>query len=298
MNSARLAQDFPSATLEACLSQLATTAGGFPTTASPSSVLPSPDTTTEAYAEDQARANRRKTMDFLEPLLRRHEAQTVLDVGCGVGTMVEALLGAGYDAYGSDLDGLQRHWARQQQSRSRFVVVDPLEMRLPFPDNSIDFAFTFGVIEHVGTTDGHADRRPDYQHVRARWLREVFRVVRQGGHVLVAGPNRGFPVDVAHGPDSRASFLSRRIAERTGVTLHATWGENFLWSYGDVRRHLADLDYSIEPLNPSAYIGLSRAPRALRGLVRAYMDHLPRSLLGTGFNPWVMALVRKGDAPR
>jgi hypothetical protein len=33
--------------------------------------------------------------------------------------------------------------------------------------------------------------------------------------------------------------------------------------------------------------------RPLRALVRAYVRWLPKPLLGTGFNPWVAALIKK-----
>ncbi len=252
-----------------------------------------PDATTEAYAEEQERVNARKTHDFLLPLIRRTESHRVLDVGCGVGTMVRALLEEGFDAYGSDLPGLERFWSRNSRARDRFAAVDALNMKLPFADGSVDFAYTFGVIEHVGTTDGHADRRPDHHEIRRRWLREIWRTVRPGGHLLVAGPNRTFPVDVAHGPDSRASRFGKWFASRYGATLHATWGENFLWSYGDVRRYLDGLPYELEALNPGAYIGYSRVPSAVRLLVKAYVASIPTALLDSGLNPWVMALLRK-----
>src|SRR5205807_3832455 len=44
-------------------------------------------------------------------------------------------------------------------------------------------------------------------------------------------PNRCFPVDTAHGPDSMAMNWEKTFAARTGVTIHRPWGENFLWGY-------------------------------------------------------------------
>jgi len=166
-------------------------------------------------------------------------------------------------------------------------------LKLPFGDASLDFVFTLGVIEHVGTSNGHSDRLPDYHARREQWLREVFRVVRPGGAMLVAGPNRGFPVDVAHDLDSRASRLEGWLSRKLKISLHKTWGESFLWAYRDVHRYLRGLPYTLEPQPIAGFLACSRVPGPLRPLVRAYVDHMPRRLYGTGFNPWVMALVRK-----
>ena len=252
-----------------------------------------PDTTTDEYAANQEAANTRRVIDYLVPLVKAAGARTVLDVGCGVGAMVRTLLELGYDAYGVDLPGLHRHWSRLELPPDQMYIVDPIRLRLPFAADSLDFAFTLGVIEHVGTSDGMADRLPNYDVIRMAWLREVFRVVRPGGAMLIAGPNRRFPVDVAHGLDSRASPIERWMSEKMKASVHKTWGENFLWSYGDIERYLHGLPHRIDPQPIAGFLACSRVPGAVRPLVQAYVDHLPKSLLGTGFNPWVMALVHK-----
>lgn len=252
-----------------------------------------PDVTTDDYAAAQEAVNARKTLDYLLPRARARGARRVLDVGCGVGTMVRTFEQQGFEAYGVDLPGLHRHWQRLGLSTDRMFVVDPDQLRLPFADGAIDFVFTLGVIEHIGTTNGHSDRRPDYHAVRRQWLREVFRVVRPGGAMLVAGPNRGFPVDAAHDLDTRSSALERWLSRRVGLSVHRTWGAYFLWNHADVRRYLDGLPCTIEPQSVEGFLSFGRAHGALQGLLGAYVRHLPRALWGTGFNPWVMALVTK-----
>ncbi|MBK6789512.1 MAG: class I SAM-dependent methyltransferase [Betaproteobacteria bacterium] len=256
-------------------------------------VKDAPDTTTDEYAADQELVNSRRVTEYLVPLAKAIGAHTVLDVGCGVGAMVRTFLGLGYEAYGVDLPGLHRHWSRLALPQDQMFIVDPAKLRLPFATDSVDFAYTLGVIEHVGTSDGMADRLSSYDSIRKEWLRELFRVVRPGGAMLVAGPNRHFPIDVAHGPDSRATAVERWLSEMLKASVHKVWGQNFLWSYGDVRRYLQGLPYQIEPQPIAGFLSCSRVPSAVRPAVQAYIDHLPRSLLGTGFNPWVMALVHK-----
>lgn len=254
------------------------------------------DATTDEYAEVQAHANVRKTLEFVLPLVRSFVARSVLDVGCGVGTMVRTLRDYGFDAYGVDLVELEHYWRRHGHSPAHFFIVDPLELELPFADGSIDFAFSLGVIEHVGTSDGHATRLPNYRAIRRHWLREVYRAVRPGGHLLIGGPNRRFPVDVAHGLDSAASRVETALSRMVGASVHNIFGDNFLWAYSDIAEYLDGLPYSMTPLNVGDYVGYSRVPRVVRGLVTQYVKRMPRRLLGTGFNPWVMALIRKHDA--
>ena len=252
-----------------------------------------PDTTTELYAQVQTEVNASKVHEYVLPKVRSLGARTVLDVGCGVGAMVKAFLEQGYEAYGADLPGLHRHWLQMGLSTDAMFIVSPDELRLPFLDGTLDFAYSFGVIEHVGTTDGMADRSQDYHARRRQWLREIYRTIRPGGAMLICGPNRNFPVDVAHGPDSRASGLENWMSARLGASVHKTWGEHFLWSYKDFARYLDGLSYRMEPQSVAGFLALSRVPGPLRKLAQAYIDRLGGRLLGTGFNPWVMSLIHK-----
>jgi SAM-dependent methyltransferase len=253
----------------------------------------SPDTTSDEYATAQALLNAEKATAYLLPMAQAKGARSVLDVGCGVGTMVQAFIAKGFDAYGVDLPGLHRHWSRQGLPADRMFIVDPARLRLPFADGGVDFLFTLGVIEHVGTSDGHADRLPNHHELRQQWLRELYRVVRPGGAMLIGGPNRRFPVDMAHGLDSRASGLERWLSAKMKTSVHRTWGDNFLWAYEDIDRYLQGLTYRMEPQSITGFLSCSRVPGPVRPLVQAYLNHLPRPLRGTGFNPWVMALVNK-----
>ncbi|MCA9483976.1 MAG: class I SAM-dependent methyltransferase [Nitrospina sp.] len=251
------------------------------------------DATTEDYANTQMEANEEKTRNFILPYIVKNNARTVLDVGCGVGTMVQFLLREGFDAYGVDLASLTGYWHKQKLDANHFFVIDPMNFELPFLDDTFDFIFTLGVIEHIGTTNGHSDRHENYHEYRKKWLREVFRVVKPGGHMLIGGPNRNFPIDTAHGLDSRASTLEKKISSMAGVSIHKTWGENFLWSYQDFPVYLEGLDFRLKGQRVSGYGNYSRVPGLFRHLARWYVDYMPGFFLETGLNPWVMALIKK-----
>ena len=251
------------------------------------------DVTTEDYAAAQNDYQAAKTRSFVLPVLRELPATRVLDVGCGIGGMVETIADAGYEAFGVDLIGLDRRWRDLERSTERFFVVDPMRFALPFADGAIDFAFSLGVIEHIGTTDGHSDRRPDWHEMRRDWLREVFRTLPVGGRMLIGGPNRGFPVDVAHGLDSQAAPWERWLSARLGRSVHRIWGDNFLWSFGDLTRYLDELAFKVEARSVDGLLDFGRVPATLRALVKGYVRNLPRVLLGTGMNPWMLAVITR-----
>ena len=122
-------------------------------------------------------------------------------------------------------------------------------------------------------------------------------VTVQPSNPALAGPNRTFPIDVAHGLDSRASQWEKTVSRWLGASLHKTWGDNFLWGYADLQRYLAGLECSIQPVSVANYLHFSRVPASVHGLVRFYVRHLPQFLLGTWMNPWMAALVTKARKP-
>jgi len=251
------------------------------------------DSTTDEYADDQKEVNVEKTHRYILPYLKKYDVKTVADIGCGVGVMVDTISAEGYEAYGVDLITLSRYWEKLGLNKDRFFLVDPYSFELPFEDNSLDFVFTLGVIEHVGTSNGHSDRLEDYHTIRKEWLRELFRVVKPGGRMLIGGPNRNFPIDTAHGADTQSSALEKYLSSKVGSTVHKTWGDNFLWGYADIHRYLEGLDYSMEAQSVKGLVEFSRVPKFFRGISRMYTDNLPVCLRATGFNPWMLALIEK-----
>lgn len=255
--------------------------------------MASPDTTTAEYAEEQTRANTEKVHSYLVPLIKKLKVSSILDVGCGLGVMVRTLLEQPYDAYGVDLPALGKYWREQSLPKEHFFVVGPSSMKLPFYDNSLDFVYSLGVAEHVGTSDGHAARRPDYHNIRREWIREIYRVVRPGGFLLIGGPNRNFPIDVAHGLDTKANAIEKCLSRILHASIHRVWRPHFLWGYGDIKQYLYGLPSQIQGLSVFGLLAHGRVPKILRPLTSAYTRHLPKKLLATGFNPWMMALIQK-----
>jgi 2-polyprenyl-3-methyl-5-hydroxy-6-metoxy-1,4-benzoquinol methylase len=100
----------------------------------------------------------------------------VLDCGCGAGDYVLALRALGADAWGIE-------YARHKLVKAPAPVAGRLSVGdlhdIAMRDQSVDVALLNEVLEHV----------PDER----RALREVHRVLKPGGVLLIFSPNRRFP---------------------------------------------------------------------------------------------------------
>jgi len=100
----------------------------------------------------------------------------VLDVGCGPGVMVQELVNLGYECWGIDVSSKMVEECRNNFghiAQAHFSVGDAT--RLDFPDNFFDAVVCMGVIDH--TEDSEAS------------LREMARVVKSNGRLLISFPN-------------------------------------------------------------------------------------------------------------
>lgn len=121
----------------------------------------------------------RRLMELFPPeLLQSH--QPVLEIGCGTGLYSRKLISRFSRRYiGSDLSPGMLQVARRGG-------IGPLlsadASRLPIGDHSVGAVFAFGVLHHV----------PDTQ----RTLREVARILKPGGVLMLMEPNRLNPCNI------------------------------------------------------------------------------------------------------
>jgi SAM-dependent methyltransferase len=111
---------------------------------------------------------------FLEAGLR--PGDSVLDLGCGDGAFTAVMAAAGADPVGAEVADVALARARERHPELDFRLV-AIEGPLPFQDALFDVVWASEVIEHVADT--------------ARWLSEVRRVLKPGGHLLVTTPSHG-----------------------------------------------------------------------------------------------------------
>lgn len=262
------------------------------------------DTTPEEYAETQEYCGLRLFEEYTKPVLLRAPFRSVLDVGCGMGMGISRLVEEGHEAaYGIDLPNMGKFWARSGKDPEHFFCCDGAW--LPFQDSFFDVVYSLGVIEHIGTVLGYFTLSPDYQHIRQSFADELLRVTRPGGRILIACPNKHFPIDIQHrpkdalSPDSLTSRLRASVYEWTGVNIHRTWGPYHLLSYAEVRQLFCGSGRAsaFEAMPLRGYFGFSTFERGslkpLLRLARFYIENLPGFLRTSFLNPYMLAQITK-----
>jgi SAM-dependent methyltransferase len=127
-------------------------------------------------------------------ILDRVPLGKVLDVGCGTGRLAERLADAGYNVMGLDQSRGMLHHVRER--RPDIPVVAGESTALPFRDEIFSMTYCIAVLHHVAEPGA----------VR-QTLREMSRVTRPGGHVLIWDHNAANP----YWP-----ILMRRVPQDTG----------------------------------------------------------------------------------
>jgi SAM-dependent methyltransferase len=120
------------------------------------------------------------------------EGWRLLDVGCGTGTMLVCLAGYG-EARGIDADEEAVRFCRRRGLENAEHVTSET---LPFDDDAFNVVTALDVLEHVDDD--------------TRMLREIRRVLRPGGTLLVSVPAYRF----LWGPQDEISHHKRRYTAR------------------------------------------------------------------------------------
>ncbi len=245
---------------------------------------------------DEIRTNTFTTRNYSIPLLRKLAGRELaglrlLSAGCGVGVDVDLYRAAGIEAYGVDCGSRIAAWAgRQHPEALHFASV----AHLPFPDATFDAVVTGCLLPHIGVVGDSVDVSDGVEEARQQVAREMLRVTRPGGHIVMGNPNRLCPVDLFHkGQMAHPAALGR---------WHPTT-ERFLLSFDDHVRLFGNAAV-VSTLPVSGYWGFhSKQERpatwVLAQLLKAYLrllslpplDRLRRS----GFNPWLMVLATKAE---
>jgi SAM-dependent methyltransferase len=258
--------------------------------------------TTGEYASSQETSGIRVYEEFLKPFLLREPYRRVLDVGCGIGQEVSMLLEDGYDAYGIDLPNLTRFWAQRGNDPRHFVCASA--GKLPFPARFFDLVYSLGVIEHIGTQTGDCTLSDNYQEARQAYADEIRRVTKPGGWILIACPNKCFPIDIQHGPGDALTSPNRIrgwMFRKTGMNVHSVWGESHLLSHSEVRMLFCPSDEvsSFESLSLKGLFGFGRFRKgflkSLAGLAMLYIEHLPSVVWSSPLNPYLLVAIRKSE---
>ena len=155
-------------------------------------------------------ANVRKMNEWLLPLLKSNFTNkplkdiVLLSVGCGFGADIDTLVDIGVNAYGVEPYVRTNMW-HQRANRGRFIVADGRDM--PFKNGIFDVVYAAEVLEHVGKEEAENTEANRVQEKREEFAKELTRVLKPGGIMVITTPNRHFCIDMGHA----ANFWGIRV---------------------------------------------------------------------------------------
>lgn len=191
------------------------------------------------------------------------DGKTVLDVASGAGFGMQMLRAAGARVVGLDYDNEALHGVRGLIANAPLVHGDAT--RLPLRDATVDAVVSFETLEHVRDA--------------AAMVRELRRVLKAGGRLILSTPNKNF------GPPELHTNNQYHIQEFTAVELRTLLGGSFsrVTLYGQIPsaeyRYVPFLmvDHHLEP-QALAWKAQARLPYPVR-------DRIARAVSGRGFYP-------------
>lgn len=110
----------------------------------------------------------------------------VLDVGCGAGTIIQHLIGEGYDIYGYDFPNRLKILRKNFEGGilgdfDQHIKIAEDERHIPFEDSFFDVLYANQVFEHVKFID--------------RMFEECARVIKPEGVLLINFPLATYPIE-------------------------------------------------------------------------------------------------------
>ncbi|OHB79430.1 MAG: hypothetical protein A2Z25_17650 [Planctomycetes bacterium RBG_16_55_9] len=128
----------------------------------------------ELQAGKEERGNLQMNLEFLAQTNVLKPGDKVLEIGCGIGSVVFELSKQGYDVTGTDISGEAIAYGLKKYGGIRLEV--QAAETLPYEDESFDVVLSFDLFEHIAQIDRHVS--------------EVRRVLRPGGSYLFQTPNK------------------------------------------------------------------------------------------------------------
>lgn len=128
----------------------------------------------ELAAGKEQRGNLRTNLEFITQTNLLKQNDRILEIGCGIGSIVSELARQGYDITGTDISGEAISYGLKKYGDIE-LKVQPAE-DLQFEDESFDVVLSFDLFEHIARIDSH--------------ISEVHRVLRKDGFYLFQTPNK------------------------------------------------------------------------------------------------------------
>jgi len=125
-------------------------------------------------AGKEERGNLQTNLEFLTETGLLKQNDKMLEIGCGIGSIVFELSKQGYDIIGTDISREAIAYGLKKYGDIKLEVQAAEILR--FGDKTFDIVLSFDLFEHIAQVDRHVS--------------EVFRVLRPGGYYLFQTPNK------------------------------------------------------------------------------------------------------------
>ncbi len=122
----------------------------------------------------EERGNLRTNLDFLRETGLLSRDHKILEIGCGIGSVVFELSKQGCDVTGIDISREAIAYGREKYGDIKLDVF--AAQALPYDDDSFDIVLSFDLFEHIAEIDKHVS--------------EVARVLKPSGCYLLQTPNK------------------------------------------------------------------------------------------------------------
>jgi len=122
----------------------------------------------------EQRGNLQTNLEFLERTDLIHPGDKILEIGCGIGTIVHELGAKGFDVTGTDISQVAIDYGLEKYAPIN-LEVQPAE-GLKYDDGAFDVVLSFDLFEHIARIDLH--------------VCEVRRVLKPDGYYLFQTPSK------------------------------------------------------------------------------------------------------------
>ncbi len=199
--------------------------------------------------------------------------QTLLDIGTGNGAI------AGYLSESYDVTSLDITDQRTVHEGYRFIQIE--SERLPFSNNSFDLVVSNHVIEHVPDAGLH--------------LSEIFRVLKPGGLVYLATPNRLWPYEV-HNKTYFLHYLPPGTFNSILKRLGKYHEDVFLLSWKELQKMASGL-FRIETVSDKICRNPKKYKMKCRPLIAKLLSMIPLQVykLLTFMHPTLIVVLQKNE---